>query len=278
VAKERLQKLLAAAGVASRRAAEAWIRDGRVSVDGRVAKLGDGADPARQRVAVDGKPLVIARHEYWIAHKPRGVLTTTRDPEGRRTVLSLLPPGLPRLFPVGRLDGDTEGLVLLTNDGDVTQALLHPSLGSERAYVVTVKGAVAPDTLRRLAAGGVVLDDGPTAPAHVGPPRYDRPLDRTRFDLVLREGRKRQIRRVMLALGHPVVRLVRVRMGPIELGALASGRARRLRPEEVAGLRAHALRLHARAARRQPARSQGAQAGAARTKARREPSKRGRKR
>jgi 23S rRNA pseudouridine2605 synthase len=247
-------------------------------VDGRVAKLGDGADPERQRVAVDGKPLVLARHEYWIAHKPRGVLTTTRDPEGRRTVLALLPEGLPRLFPVGRLDQDTEGLVLLTNDGDVTQALLHPSLGSERAYVVTVKGAVAPDTLRRLAAGGIVLEDGPTAPAHVGPPRYDRAGDRTRFDLVLREGRKRQIRRVMLALGHPVVRLVRVRMGPIELGALASGRARRLRADEVAALRAHALRLHARAARRQTTRSQAAQAGAGRTKARKEPSKRGRNR
>lgn len=278
MAKERLQKLLAAAGVASRRAAEAWIEAGRVTVDGRVAKLGDGADPERQRVAVDGKALVLARHEYWIAHKPRGVLTTTRDPEGRRTVLALLPPGLPRLFPVGRLDQETEGLVLLTNDGDVTQALLHPSLGSERAYVVTVRGAVAPDTLRRLAAGGVVLDDGATAPARVGAPRHDRALDRTRFDLVLREGRKRQIRRVMLALGHPVVRLVRVRMGPIELGALASGRARRLRADEVAALRAHALRLHARAARRQPARSREPQAGVARRKAARSPSGSDRKR
>lgn len=251
MAKERLQKLLAAAGVASRRAAEAWIRDGRVRVDGRVAQLGESADPAAQRIEVDGRPLALARFEYWIAHKPRGVVTTTRDPEGRRTVLALLPPGLPRLFPVGRLDQDTEGLVLLTNDGAVTQALLHPSHESERAYVVTVRGRIADATLRRLAAGGIALEDGPTAPARVSAARHDRAADASRFELVLREGRKRQIRRVMAALGHPVLRLVRVRMGPIELGALESGRARRLRKGEVAALRAHALRARALAARRQ---------------------------
>lgn len=266
--KERLQKLLAAAGVASRRAAEEWIAAGRVRVDGRVAKLGDSADCEAQRVEVDGRRLVLARHEYWIAHKPRGVVTTTRDPEGRRTVLDLLPPGLPRLFPVGRLDQDTEGLVLLTNDGAVTQALLHPSHESDRAYRVTVRGRITDAVLRRLAEGGIVLDDGPTAPARVGAARYDRVADTSWFELVLREGRKRQIRRVMQALGHPVRRLLRVRMGPIELGSLEPGRARRLRSGEVSALRAHALRARERAAKRQAAGNGRRQVAAAHRKPR----------
>jgi 23S rRNA pseudouridine2605 synthase len=271
MAKERLQKLLAAAGLASRRAAEAWIREGRVRVDGRVAKLGDAADLEVQRVAVDGHPIAVARPAYWMAHKPRGVVTTTRDPEGRRTVLDLLPRDAPRLHPVGRLDQETEGLVLLTNDGAVTQALLHPSLGSEREYRVTVRGATTDALLRRLAAG-IVLDDGPTAPARVGPARFDRAADASTFSLVLAEGRKRQIRRAMQALGHPVVRLLRVRMGPLVLGALAAGRARRLRPAEVAALRAHAARVQQRAARRQGGRSERAQVAPKPRKARRSPS------
>jgi 23S rRNA pseudouridine2605 synthase len=229
-------------------------------VDGAVARLGDRADPQRQTIAVDGRALDAEPLVYWIAHKPRGVLTTTRDPEGRRTVLDLLPGGLPRVFPVGRLDSDTEGLVLLTNDGAVAHALLHPSLGSERAYRVTVRGRIADTTLRRLAAG-VRLEDGVTAPARVGAARFDRGAQATRFDLVIGEGRKRQIRRAMQALGHPVVRLVRVRMGPIALGALAPGRARPLAPAEIARLRRHA-------ASRQPAGRPAAQARPARRKAR----------
>jgi 23S rRNA pseudouridine2605 synthase len=271
MAKERLQKLLAAAGLASRRAAEAWIREGRVRVDGHVAKLGDAADLEVQQVAVDGRPIAVARLAYWMAHKPRGVVTTTRDPEGRRTVLDLLPREAPRLHPVGRLDQDTEGLVLLTNDGAVTQALLHPSLGSEREYRVTVRGPIADALLRRLARG-IVLDDGPTAPARVGAARFDRAADASTFALVLAEGRKRQIRRAMQALGHPVLRLVRVRMGPLVLGALAPGRARRLRTAEVAALRAHAARLQRRATRRQVGRSGGAEVAARSGKARRSPS------
>ncbi|HSJ99095.1 MAG TPA: pseudouridine synthase, partial [Myxococcota bacterium] len=165
---ERVQKLLAAAGLASRRAAETWIREGRVRVDGIVARLGDRADPAVQAVTVDGRRLVLARHAWWMVHKPRGVLTTVRDTEGRRTVMDLLPPGLPRLVPVGRLDFDTEGLVLLTNDGAGAHALLHPSLGSEREYQVTARGRISDPTLRRLERG-VARADGPTAPARVGP-------------------------------------------------------------------------------------------------------------
>jgi 23S rRNA pseudouridine2605 synthase len=218
-----------------------------VTVDGVPAQLGERADPRRQRVAVDGKPIVLEQRAYWIAHKPRGVLTTRSDPHGRPTVLDLLPPGLPRLYPVGRLDWDTEGLVLLTNDGDVAHALMHPSRGSEREYRVTVRGLVPVTALRRLAAG-VELEDGPTAPARVGVARFDRGADRTTFPLVLHEGRKRQIRRAMDALGYPVVRLARVRMGPILLGALEPGRARALREEEVERLRAHARRSGRQAA------------------------------
>lgn len=267
MAKERLQKLLASAGVASRRSAETWIRDGRVVVDGRTAKLGDSADPDAQRILVDGRALVLDRLEYWIAHKPRGVVTTTRDPEGRRTVVDLLPERLPRLFPVGRLDQETEGLVLLTNDGEVTQALLHPSLGTEREYRVTVRGGISDDALHRLARG-IRLEDGPTAPARVGAARFDRNTETSRFSLVLWEGRKRQIRRSLQALGHPVVRLVRVRMGPVTLGELPAGRVRRLRPSEIGALRAHAARRHESAARRQASGSRAAQAGVARAKAR----------
>jgi len=190
-----------------------------------VAQLGDSADPVRQTITVDGRALERERAAYWIVHKPRAVLTTTSDPHGRPTVLGLLPPHVPRVFPVGRLDWETEGLVLLTNDGDVAHALLHPSLGSEREYRVTVRGRIDDAVLRRLARG-VTLDDGPTAPARVGPARFDRGTDTSSFTLVLFEGRKRQIRRAMEVLGHPVRRLVRVRMGPIELGTLAPGRAR----------------------------------------------------
>ncbi|MEB2346392.1 MAG: pseudouridine synthase [Deltaproteobacteria bacterium] len=248
---ERVQKLLAGAGLASRRAAEAWIRAGRVRIDGTVARLGDRADPASQTVTVDGRRVALARHAWWIVHKPRGVLTTVRDREGRRTVMDLLPPGLPRLFPVGRLDFDTEGLVLLTNDGTVAHALLHPSLGSEREYQVTARGRMSDASLRRLAAG-VELDDGPTAPARVGPARFAARAGATRFVLAVREGRKRQIRRALAALGHPVVRLVRTRMGPQRLGRLPAGGARPLTGGEVRALERHAAAL---------ARQRGQQAG-----------------
>ncbi len=231
--------MLASAGVASRRGAETLLRAGRVRVDGIPAKLGDSADPATARITVDGKALRIEGLVYWIAHKPRGVITSTRDPEGRRTVMDLLPAAVRRVFPVGRLDFDTEGLVLLTNDGEVTHALLHPSLESEREYRVTVRGRVDDATLSRIESG-VVLDDGPTAPARVSRVGHARGADETLFTLVLHEGRKRQIRRTLEALGHPVVRLVRVRMGPLLLGRLGVGKVRMLRADEIAELRAHA--------------------------------------
>ncbi len=208
-------------------------------MDGVVAEIGDTVDLATSRIAVDGKSLRQERLVYWIAHKPRGVLTTTSDPEGRRTVLQLLPAGGPRVFPVGRLDLETEGLVLLTNDGEVTHALLHPSLESEREYRVTVRGRVGDATLSRITQG-VELEDGMTAPAHFSKVGFERGADETSFTLVMHEGRKRQIRRMMALLGHPVVRLVRMRMGPLQLGRLGSGKVRVLRAEEIAQLKAHA--------------------------------------
>ncbi len=239
----RLQKLLASAGVASRRRAEDLVRAGRVRVNGVVAQVGDSADPDADRIEVDGRALSRASAVFWLLHKPKGVLTTRSDPQGRRTVLDLLPPeaDAARLFPVGRLDRDTEGLLLLTNDGDVAQALLHPSRGTEREYRVTVRGRIAEPDLQRLARG-VQLADGMTAPARVEGGRYLTKHDATSFRLTLIEGRKRQIRRALRALGHPVIALVRTRMGPLRLGRLASGAARALTEREERALLDHARR------------------------------------
>ncbi len=246
----RLQKLIAAAGLDSRRGAEQYLRDGRVTVNGKVARLGDSADPQRDVVAVDGEKLARAVAAYWMLHKPAGVVTTVRDPQGRRTVLDLLPPGLPQLHPVGRLDAASTGLVLLTNDGALTHVLLHPSLGNEREYSVTIRGQLDTRTQRALERG-VVLEEGRTAPARVGRVRLDPETDSSTFGLTLVEGRNRQIRRSLLALGRPVKRLVRVRIGPLRLGRLPRGEARPLRPEELVALRTHARALEARREERQ---------------------------
>ena len=237
MARLRLQKLLADAGLASRRGAEEWIRAGRVRVNGKAAQLGDSADPALDDVRVDGRRIEAEPRRYWLLHKPQNVLTTTADPfaeeAGRRTVLELLPAVArrTRLVPVGRLDLNSEGLLLLTNDGDVVQALLHPSRGCEREYRVDVWGEVTPATARKLAAG-VELEDGRTNPCRVRVTDYDSAYDVSRLVVVLKEGRKRQIRRSLRALGHPVRRLVRVRMGPLRLGDLPRGRARELTAAE----------------------------------------------
>jgi 23S rRNA pseudouridine2605 synthase len=233
--------------VASRRHAEALLRAGRITCNGVVVGLGDRADPARDRLAVDGRPVALERPVYWILHKPRGVVSTTRDPEGRPTVLSLALRAaggarLPRLYPVGRLDRDSEGLVLLTNDGALTQVLLHPSHGSEREYRVVVRGPVGRPVADALRAG-VELEEGRSAPARVERLRWNARAGTSELTLVLIEGRKRQIRRSLAALGHPVLRLVRVRVGPLRLGRLAAGAARELRPDEVRALREHAHRL-----------------------------------
>jgi 23S rRNA pseudouridine2605 synthase len=245
-----VQKILASAGVASRRAAEELIRAGRVSVNGVPAHLGQSADPSRDVVTLDGEPVHVERPVYWIVHKPVGVVSTVRDPEGRTTVLDLLPARVrQRLVPVGRLDRGTGGLLLLTNHGALLHALLHPSRGVEREYVVEVRGSADDATLGKLAAG-VRLEDGITAPARVTHVRHEPRTDTTRFHLTLTEGRKRQIRRAMAALRHPVVKLTRIRFGPLRLGSLEPGAARALSDRERRALldAAEAAERSARAA------------------------------
>lgn len=240
---ERLQKLIANAGLASRRAAEDLIAAGRVTVNGRVARLGERADLGCDDIRVDGERLVAEERQYWLLNKPTGVITTLADPHAgaRRTVHDLMPPEArgARLFPVGRLDVGSEGLVLMTNDGDLAHALLHPSREVDKEYRVRVRGRAEAQSLEHLRAG-ILLDDGPMKPAHVSPGRYDPSRDETEVVIVLREGRKREIRRAMDALGHRVVRLVRERMGPLVLARLPLGSARRLGPREVEALRAFA--------------------------------------
>jgi 23S rRNA pseudouridine2605 synthase len=263
----RLQRILAAAGIDSRRRAEALIRAGRVRVNGAVAQLGDRADPWRQEVSLDGEPIRPQRPAYWMLHKPRGVLTSTRDPEGRPTVLDLVPEHAARVFPVGRLDRDTEGLLLLTNDGLLAHALLHPSHGVERVYEVVVRGAMSEESLERLGKG-VRLDDGWTAPARVAQVRRDARTDTTSLRLTLIEGRKRQIRRALSALGHTVRELRRVRFGPLQLGALPRGSARRLSDAERSALERFAAQTLARTRDAQRKGSSGAKSRSAQAKRR----------
>ena len=229
----RLAKFLAHAGVASRRRAEEVVADGRVSVAGEVVR-----DPARavepgDDVRVDGRPVHVAETPLVYAlHKPAGVVSTARDPQGRRTVVDLVrAPGGTRLYPVGRLDADTTGLLLLTNDGELANHLTHPRYEVPKTYRATVRNApVTPETIERLRAG-VELDDGPTLPARV------RLVHGGVVELELREGRKRQVRRMLEAVGHPVRELTRVRFGPLALGELPAGGVRRLSDAEVARLR-----------------------------------------
>jgi 23S rRNA pseudouridine2605 synthase len=226
----RLQKYLAQAGVASRRQSETLIVSGRVRVNGVVVtELGTRVEPERDVVEVDGRPVRSASTEWVVLHKPVGYLSTRSDPQGRRTLYELLPPQLRRLFYVGRLDRDSEGLILLTNDGDVAHRMMHPRHGIEREYEVDVATPLADDVLRQLLRG-VELDDGPARAARA------RRLAPARLALTLREGRKREVRRMLEAAGHRVVRLRRVRYGPIRLGALPAGRWRHLSAEEIAAL------------------------------------------
>jgi 23S rRNA pseudouridine2605 synthase len=226
---ERLQKILARAGFGSRRASEALIAAGRVRVNGEVAALGARADPETDRIEVDGAVLGIRPGlVHYLLNKPAGVVTTASDPQGRPTVVGLVP-AEPRVFPVGRLDADTEGLLLLTNDGELAHRLTHPSFGVDKEYVADVEGRPTRGALRRLREG-VELEDGPTAPAKVSLVG-DRLLR-----ITIHEGRKRQVRRMCDAVGLPVRRLVRVRIGPIADRRLAPGEWRALEPDEVRAL------------------------------------------
>jgi 23S rRNA pseudouridine2605 synthase len=236
---ERLQKVLARAGIGSRRSCEQLVAEGRVTVDGEVAQLGRRIDPAHARVAVDGVPVVIdTTLVHWLLHKPVGYVSTASDPQGRPTVLELVP-AEPRVFTVGRLDLDSEGLLILTNDGQLAQLLMHPRHGVEKEYFVEVDGVPAPGALRRLREG-VELDDGITRPARVRLVQ-ESGAGTSALEIVVKEGRKRMVRRMCSAVGHPVRRLVRTRIGPLRDQRLASGNWRPLQPDEVRALYAAAL-------------------------------------
>ena len=223
---ERLQKVLARAGYGSRRHCEELIEQGRVRVDGDLARLGRRVDPVSERITVDDAPAPTAPGlVYFLLNKPAGVVTTADDPQGRPTVLSLVP-SEPRVFPVGRLDRATEGLLILTNDGDLSQLLSHPSHGVVKEYLAQVHGDPTPQAVRRLREG-VLLDDGITAPARVS--RVAPGLLR----VAIHEGRNRQVRRMCSAVGHEVVRLVRTRIGPLADSSLAPGAYRELTSAEV---------------------------------------------
>lgn len=223
---ERLQKVLARAGIGSRRVCEQLIDEERVTVNGEVAILGRRVDVDSDLVAVDGvaigvKPGLV----YYLLNKPAGVICTAQDPQGRTTVVELVPRDV-RVFPVGRLDFDTEGLLILTNDGDLTHRLTHPSFGVDKEYLAHVEGTPSRGALRRLREG-IELDDGPTAPARASL------LEPSLVRLVIHEGRKRQVRRMCEAVGHPVKRLVRTRIGPLVDRSLVPGKWRELTQAEV---------------------------------------------
>jgi pseudouridine synthase len=231
---ERLQRALARAGVGSRRTSEDLIREGRVTINGEEATLGDRVHPSRDRVEVDGHlvPLNPALHTFAF-HKPAGVVTTVRDPQGRPDLTPFLPADVPGVVPVGRLDRDSEGLLLLTNDGELANRIMHPRYGVEKEYLAEVEGRPSRKHVAQIVRG-IELDDGParavraSVRAEAG--------GRGALEVVMGEGRKREVRRLLGAVGLPVVRLVRVRVGPVRLDRLPAGGLRELDPGEVHAL------------------------------------------
>lgn len=225
----RLQKVLARAGFGSRRTCDDLIAAGRVRVDGAVAVLGRRVDAETAQILVDGAPVGVRPGlVYYLLNKPVGVVTTADDPQGRPVVVGLVPDE-PRVFPVGRLDLDTEGLLLLTNDGEIANRITHPSYGVEKEYVVHVEGSPTRSVLRQLREG-VELEDGVTAPARVTP------VEPNVLRLVIHEGRNRQVRRMCDAVGHPVIRLVRTRIGPLADRSIRPGTWRHLETDELRAL------------------------------------------
>lgn len=226
---ERLQKVLARVGIGSRRVCEDLIAEGRVLVDGEVAVLGRRVDVETALIELDGAPIGVRPDlVHYLLNKPAGVVTTADDPHGRPTVVGLVPTE-PRVFPVGRLDFDTEGLLLLTNDGELAHRLTHPSFGVEKEYVAELQGSPSRAALRRLREG-IELDDGVTAPARAAL------LEPSVLRLTIHEGRNRQVRRMCDAIGHPVVRLIRTRIGPLADRSLAPGAWRELAGGELRSL------------------------------------------
>jgi 23S rRNA pseudouridine2605 synthase len=232
---KRLQKILSEMGIASRRRAEDFILEGRVTVNGRVAVLGMKADPLKDHIKVDGRLITKPEPKVYMAfNKPRNVVTTLYDPEGRPTVKDFLKGIKYRVFPVGRLDYDSEGLLLLTNDGDFAHAVLHPSKKISKTYLIKVKGIPENSKVEKLRTG-VKLDDGMTAPANV---KKIRMLENNAWlEITIHEGRNRQVRRMFEKIGHPVIKLKRIRIDGITAGKLTAGGYRYLTPEEVSKIK-----------------------------------------
>jgi len=232
--KPRLNRAIAATGICSRRNADELIKNGRVTVNGeRTTDLSIQVDPATDIIAVDGKPFYKKSFEYVVLHKPKGVVTTCDDEQGRRTVIDLLPPDLQHLKPVGRLDRDSEGMIILTNDGALAQTLTHPSHHIDKAYRVTVDGSITDSALKVLQEG-VRLSEGMTQKAKIRSLRRSGNL--STFVIVIREGRNRQIRRMCAKVGYNVLRLVRERIGALQLNLKEPGDWRYLSASEVSQL------------------------------------------
>ncbi len=236
--RQRLQKILAQAGYGSRRACEELIRQGRVRVNGQVVtQLGTQADPQQDVIEVDGRRVRLPdTHTYILLHKPAGVVTTRHDPHAKRTVMHLLQGVTAPVFPVGRLDADTTGALLLTDDGELAYRLTHPRYGVPKTYLAEVRGEVREQALRALSEG-IMLEDGPTAPAQVEVVRYQPERQTTLLRITIHEGRKRQVKRMCQTAGYPVVRLHRERFGPLNLRDLPPGAWRHLTADEVAALK-----------------------------------------
>ena len=235
---ERLQKIISQAGIASRRDAEEIIKAGRVKVNGQViTEMGLKFDSERDKIIVDGKLIRAEKHVYILMNKPKGVVTSLNDPEGRKTVADLLHDVKERVYPVGRLDYNTEGLLLLTNDGELTHALTHPSNEIGKIYRAKVIGLPTDEKIDLLRTG-IKLEDGVTAPAIVRVMEYDRNKNITDVEISIHEGRNRQVRRMFDAIGHPVRNLKRVQMAFLVLEGLGRGRYRHLEAHEVARLKA----------------------------------------
>ncbi|GEN33770.1 pseudouridine synthase [Aneurinibacillus danicus] len=233
---ERLQKIMAQAGVASRRKCEEFILAGRVKVNGIVVReLGFKADPLNDEIEVDGKIIARERPVYFLLNKPIGYITSVTDPQGRKTVLDLMNRVQERIYPVGRLDYDTSGLLLLTNDGEFANHIMHPRHELDKVYEAVVKGRMEERALARLRQG-VMLEDGMTAPAEAVRLRYQEKEGTSVIQLTIHEGRNRQVRRMCEAVGHPVVKLKRIRLAFLTLDGVPEGKYRPLTGEEVARL------------------------------------------
>ncbi|RAP30662.1 Ribosomal large subunit pseudouridine synthase B [Brevibacillus laterosporus] len=247
---ERLQKVLAQAGVASRRSCEELIKQGRVKVNGQViTELGTKVTASVDQILVDNKSIAQEEHVYVLLHKPTGVITSMSDPEGRKTVRDLIKQIPQRVYPVGRLDFDTSGLLIMTNDGELANRLAHPSFEMDKVYRAWVKGIPTSESVLRLAKG-IKLEDGMTSPGKAKILERDTNKNRALLELTIHEGRNRQVRRMCQAIGHPVVTLQRIRISFLTLGNLGLGSYRFLQKEEVERLQSELKQVQKKTNRR----------------------------